>query len=158
LKEEINKFLIPNYMSLAKNANLSFLEGQNCVGLALRLTVLIISELSVDAKLHAASTALKAIGTAINSSPSEEISIEIFISALFILLKCGLPEEGKAIIINLGLSIFKVKDIYKDCWLFLLELFSTHFNPEKKGVTVDENRFIGQILKNLILNIPHLEL
>jgi hypothetical protein len=40
----------------------------------------------------------------------------------------------------------------------LLELYSQHFNPEKQAVSVEENRRIGAILKNLIINIPHLTL
>jgi hypothetical protein len=59
------------------------------------------------------------------------------------LLKCGLPEEGKKIILNMGFSVLKIKDNYKDCWIFLLELFSAHFNPEKTAVSLEENRCIG---------------
>lgn len=32
------------------------------------------------------------------------------------------------------------------------------FNPEKKQVTGEENRRVGTILKNLIINIPELSL
>ncbi len=52
----------------------------------------------------------------------------------------------------------KVKENYKDCWIFLLELFSAYFNPEKTPVSLEENRCLGEILKNLIINIPELEL
>jgi len=38
----------------------------------------------------------------------------------------------------------------------LLELYSQHFNPEKNAVFAEENRFVGQILRNLIINVPFL--
>jgi hypothetical protein len=64
LKDEVVKFLIVNYAHLAKNANLSFLEGQNIVNLALRLIILAIlpvPQMSSEAKHNAAATAIRAI-------------------------------------------------------------------------------------------------
>lgn len=85
------KFLIANYGNLAKNGNLSFVEGQNIVSLALRLMVSTLPHLSNENKQHASLTALKSIETAIALPLQDDISTEIYISALFILLKNGLP-------------------------------------------------------------------
>lgn len=35
-------------------------------------------------------------------------------------MKCGVPVEGRRVLLNLGLTVLKVKEEYKDCWIFLL--------------------------------------
>ena len=54
--------------------------------------------------------------------------------------------------------MLKVGSDYKDCWTRLLEIYSKLFNPEKNMVSQEENRRVGAILRNLVINIPELAL
>ena len=51
-----------------------------------------------------------------------------------------------------------IEHIWKDCWMSLLEIYSTFFNPDKNAVGGCENLAIGQTLKQLIIQIPEMEL
>ena len=83
--------------------------------------------------------------------PIQEIQEEILVVGLHVL-------TARSLMLLLGENVLKVSGNYKDCWTRLLEIYSKLFNPEKNMVSPEENRRVGAILKNLVINIPQLAL
>lgn len=73
-------------------------------------------------------------------------------------MNCPIPKEARNLMLVLGESVLTVSGDYKDCWTRLLEIYSKLFNPEKNMVSQEENKRVGAILRNLVINIPELAL
>lgn len=106
-QQELGKYLVANYHNLAKNIAVTFPEGENVSNLALRLVAFIVS---MKVPLENCSViALRAIEQLVSNDYHDELVSEISTSALFILMKNNLPQEGRKAIINVGLKL-KLKE------------------------------------------------